>query len=315
MKPIKRGITPAEWQRRRSFLFGFFQACFLVCALFWTPFHGWLPFALLPPPGYAVAVIAVAAALMSIQGGMKKLQKAVWMVVIGLFLVVELRSIKSDRADSEAKALQAKKNADAAFAEVLRTEHDNFASTAKGIKATMDGVELTLKQTHPHAYVHFSTFLFENPPSPGNSILKGISYRFRNPRANEGNEAATIQMRLTKFYIGKPDDKSSEIELAKQFEKDWVTAYREPHTPSALEPNTPRYFTEYRTFSDDEIDGPQSLSKGYTIYVFRRIAYTDSTGRWFTDDCADFQRDQGGGIYVHVTHPCEAFTQSRHPAK
>jgi hypothetical protein len=55
----------------------------------------------MPPPGYAVAFIAVVAAVMSIQGDMLGWQKSTWMLVIGEFLIVELRSIRADRAATD----------------------------------------------------------------------------------------------------------------------------------------------------------------------------------------------------------------------
>jgi len=55
----------------------------------------------LPPPGYAVAVIAILAALMSIHGDIKPWQKAAWMLLMGAFLIIEFDAIAKDRQDNE----------------------------------------------------------------------------------------------------------------------------------------------------------------------------------------------------------------------
>ncbi len=151
-------INPKRWQMR---LFGLSQIFFLGWAIYWTPYRGRIPFAHLPLPGYAVAVIAVVAAIMSIQGEMRPWQKAAWMLIIGLFLVVELRAIKSDRDDSDAKALQAKKDADIAFGKLLKAQDDDFKLTAKALQETINGLTKNLNtakaifsQTRPRASIN-----------------------------------------------------------------------------------------------------------------------------------------------------------------
>jgi len=51
-------------------------------------------------PGNAVAIVAGLAAAMSIHTDMKGWQKAFWMILMGVFVVLELKSIKTDRIES-----------------------------------------------------------------------------------------------------------------------------------------------------------------------------------------------------------------------
>jgi hypothetical protein len=79
--------------------------------------------------------MAVAAVAMSIQGDMKGWQKAIWMIILGAFLLVEFRALKSDRDHSDAKASQAKKDEEAAFAKVLKAQDEAFKVTVQDLEA------------------------------------------------------------------------------------------------------------------------------------------------------------------------------------
>jgi hypothetical protein len=54
--------------------------------------------------------VAVLAAFMSIQEGMKGWQKAVWMLLMGAPLIVEVRSIRVDQAEANAQAIKDRAN-------------------------------------------------------------------------------------------------------------------------------------------------------------------------------------------------------------
>jgi hypothetical protein len=67
------------------------------------------------PPGFAIGLVALVATLMSIHEHMQGWQKAIWMILIGLLLIVETRSIKVDRARADAQALKDRENQDGNF--------------------------------------------------------------------------------------------------------------------------------------------------------------------------------------------------------
>src|ERR1700730_8216032 len=54
----------------------------------------------LPSPGYAIGVVAGFAAVMSTQADMRRWQKALWMLLIGAFVILEFRAIDKDRGDA-----------------------------------------------------------------------------------------------------------------------------------------------------------------------------------------------------------------------
>ena len=103
---------------KRHLIFEAMQIGSLVLAAWWW-FH-------LPVPGYAVAITAALAAGMSLHGEMKPWHKAAWMLLIGLFLVLEFRAISKDRHDyTEAES---KKRDE---------EHKAFDAIATGINQTI----------------------------------------------------------------------------------------------------------------------------------------------------------------------------------
>jgi hypothetical protein len=59
----------------------------------------------LPAPGISIAILGLVAAVMSLRGEMRPVEKAAWMLIISTLLVAEIETIRSDRmhADNQAK--------------------------------------------------------------------------------------------------------------------------------------------------------------------------------------------------------------------
>jgi hypothetical protein len=88
---FSRVITWLRSLRRQQWLFRTFQLCFVsVCAFFW--FY-------LPAPGWAVALLGLGAAIMSIQEHMRLREKLIWITALCALLVIELRAITKDRIE------------------------------------------------------------------------------------------------------------------------------------------------------------------------------------------------------------------------
>jgi hypothetical protein len=111
----------------------------------------WIPSSHLPLPGWAVAFMAIAAAAMSVHDDMKPWQKGVWMLIIGAFLITELRAINKDRAESNAQALRDRLAQETAFGAVRRAQDIDFAATAgalsKSIELSDQNFHTTMTQT------------------------------------------------------------------------------------------------------------------------------------------------------------------------
>ena len=129
------------YHRCRQYGFAVSQLIFLAVSLYWIT--SWSH---LPPPGWAVALLALAAALMSIHQGMGDRQKIIWIAVMGLCFVTEIRAIIKDRQEATALALKERSAQDLAFKQILDQEIADFKVT-----------ESTLKDANKKSQEHFET--------------------------------------------------------------------------------------------------------------------------------------------------------------
>jgi len=279
---------------------------FLVLELVLIPLAvWWAQYSHLPPPGWAVAVIAFAAAAMSVHDDLKDWQKGMWMLLIGAFLITELRSIRKDRAAQ-----------DAAFASVRDTQNSDFNATAKGLSEAIAGIQSTFNsadaarlQTRPHAYVHFTDISYDGQQlQNGSSFRPGAEYPFDFNFINDGNQTGVLLRGLPQIYVGKPDDRSTQLKLVARFMDKWRTV---PLLVSPVTMNThsPRHFTARLLITKDEF---VELSKGGTIYAIGRVEYRDSIGVWQQDYCELVQRT-GNSLDINQLHQCSVFNTSHAP--
>src|SRR5262245_18963068 len=77
--------------QRRHAVFVFGQVVGVAYVVYW--------WRVLPPPGYAIALLAILAAAMSLHGEMRAGHKAAWMVLLGFCLGLEFRAIRHDREE------------------------------------------------------------------------------------------------------------------------------------------------------------------------------------------------------------------------
>jgi hypothetical protein len=147
----------------------------------------------LPPPGWSVAILAFAAAAMSVHGDMRGWQKAVWMLLLGVLLIVEIRSISEERREAQRQ-----------FSERQQEQNKEFAATTSGLKTaiseiqqTLAATDQTLQQTRAHSAVRFDRFEFVNAPS---QIGPNKEYAFNYFYVNAGTETASNVDILAKVY-------------------------------------------------------------------------------------------------------------------
>jgi membrane protein implicated in regulation of membrane protease activity len=286
------------------------QICLCLVA-----YHFWRH---LPVPGWSVALIAFVAAAMSVHQAMDSWQKILWMVIIAVLLIVELRAISNDREASQQQALQDRKNQDESFKKVRDAQDKDFSATAAGLRDAISGISSTLqatngtlRQTQPHAALRFGEFQIINEPTAPKLFQPGVEYQFNVSLQNYGNETGLITKRLAEIYVAKPDDLAVQKTLTQKFEGQWK-ALPKNEGPATVVPNVLNFWTEKHVFSDDEISaliqGPE------TVFVLRRIEYSDSTGTWWTDRCEHLQRE-GPQLFFKVTHPCLTFQNDRYRAR
>jgi hypothetical protein len=86
-------LREVNWRQRWFYVAA--EAAIICCSIYWWK-H-------LPAPGWAVAVLAFGAALMTLRERMSEKEKAIWIVLLGVLLVIELRTISKERADQTEK--------------------------------------------------------------------------------------------------------------------------------------------------------------------------------------------------------------------
>jgi hypothetical protein len=262
---------------------------FLLIKLLTAILTLWWLFRTLPPPGYAIGVVAVVAALMSIQEHMEGWQKAIWMILIGALLFVEMRSIKVDRGRADAQALQDRKKQDDNFRQLRQQEDREFVATLDGLKsqfqATIGGFETSrrLESQHFGSLLREQTRLFSgmqrSTQDTLNALTGGDSYGviFPLPVAGSGDKA---EYRLTITVRGKDTLWDVRVEMKEgpinaQYEASHIneyfsglrsvnlgavsTTYSQPTgfvvTPSADTVNTYRFWIWSRTkLTTEELD-------------------------------------------------------------
>src|SRR5271155_3481453 len=78
---------------RQHWFFDLVQIGAILLAVYWSRTNQ------LPVPGWAIGILALLAAVMSLHTSMGKWHKAIWILLMGLFLLIEFRAIAKDRND------------------------------------------------------------------------------------------------------------------------------------------------------------------------------------------------------------------------
>ncbi len=254
---------------------------------------------------------------MSVHPDMRPWQKFIWLLLIGTFLITELRAIRKDRAVAEQQALRDRSEQNLAFQAIRNEEYGPFDLTAKAIQGAITGIDSTLKTsnqtliiTQPHAALRFDKFDFSPAPTPKEIFSPNKDYSINYYYGNGGAATASDIQILVKMYVSKADDRQSEAYLAKQFEQAWNNG-EAIHGYSVIVPNYVGFSSITRKFSEQEI---QNLFPHGTFYFLVRYEYSDSTGRWRTDACRSLQRDADGiNIDLNLIHTCSTFERFRYP--
>ena len=97
-------------------------AFLLSAILSFLPVIEWAFYDHLPAPGWSVAFLAFAAALMSVHDKITNAQKMLWLILIACFLIDEARAINKDRWDSDQKQAKQLSDQAASFATLLRNQ-------------------------------------------------------------------------------------------------------------------------------------------------------------------------------------------------
>lgn len=277
-----------------------FQLCCVPIALWWIPYSH------LPLPGSSAVIIAVLAIVMSVHDGMGRNQRVLWLLLMGAFLVTELRSIRKDRSDSQQQAAIDRQAQEKSFVDIRTNQDNEFRSIVSDLKTTIRGVnstlqtsDRTLQQTRLYAFIETTGFTIDNRTG---GLKANLPYLFNFEFANYGRLPAKNVVRMTRIYVGEADSRDAQQRLASTFDKEWSNPRNRRETTNILADRS-QFKTDSRIFTPDEI---QLLGTGkYTVYLLVRFQYRDSgdAALWRSDDCYGLQTP----LYPQVMHECKTF--------
>jgi hypothetical protein len=287
---------------RHQWFFNLVQLAGVGCAIHW-----WRH---LPVPGYAIGVLAVLAAVMSVHGKMQRWQKVMWMLLIGAFLLLEFRAIDKDRTDfargdssrrqQETQQFQSIANGLTAS---LEQSQRHFDATMKSIGVAQTAAEKTVVNTQPRASLEFQSI---NPNGPFSPTSTGQTQWFTVNFTNAGNDVALNPQFGAKAYIQKPDDRKVEEELSRDFDDWWKHSKHLMGPPER--PNILAYFRfQADPITEAEVKG--ILNHSLTVYVLIRFTWEDQSGKWAGDKCF-WAVDPTQGLTT--AYPCELHSNRRY---
>ncbi len=102
-------------------IYSAFQIIFLGWSLFWLRFP--------PAPGKAVLLLAVVAAIVTIQPQMTDNHRLAWLVIVFVLFAVEFRALNRDRAEALERERNARAEENAKFATILEEGRKHFEAT------------------------------------------------------------------------------------------------------------------------------------------------------------------------------------------
>lgn len=81
------------------------------------------------------------AAALSLHKDPRGWQKALWLLLIGGFLWVELHAIRVDRAEADRHAEEERAAQEKNFSDVRTQQNKNFGTTAKTLETAISGIQ------------------------------------------------------------------------------------------------------------------------------------------------------------------------------
>lgn len=283
----------------------------------------------LPSPGVAVALLSIVAATIGFAPVTKGWEKAIWMVIIGGFVCVELRAISTDRASTQASVSATQTAQTKAFNEILQNQNQNFSETAQQLKQSMtsnqEEFEATLKkldsnlmaqkliiaQTRPKAYVNYKDADFSTAQPMSRIPLR--PFFFNVMYENLGNDSAINIHTLGQVYVAPSSQSAARGVVQRKFEDAWNARFR-TYSPGKLLAAGSHAFKSFESPGFTELEVSALTNHQGQIYFAFRVEYSDNTGTWVSDSC---QKSVNGDMLELPTEfiHCDFFNDPRYRAK
>jgi hypothetical protein len=171
-------------------------------------FAAWLALwsARIPSPGKAVAALGVAAAVMTLLGEMKGLEKSAWILILFGFLGVELSSINIERTANEEYQKEVRAEQLRHFKEIGDGIRESITDSEQEFNATMDRSNRIFEgvRDNINAVTGGSTFCFVSAATSASEFILTISTIGKSPLHEVFIESADVDA-IKKYTAGKPN--------------------------------------------------------------------------------------------------------------
>jgi len=139
----------------------------LVC-WFWTSHVFTIPH---PPVGLYIGILAFMAGVVTIWPPDNSWSKAVWLLVFGGFLVLEITTLYKQQGEDQATAEANRKAEDRHFEDVLKQNQEDFDATMDGMKSVLTKQDQALLQTMGGAAYPLFLPVYPAVSSPNGIVL------------------------------------------------------------------------------------------------------------------------------------------------
>jgi hypothetical protein len=254
-----------------------------------------------PLPGYCVALLALAAVIMTVRADKFSIaERGLWVVVGAALVFGEMQILLKDRENFDRQASQDRAD-----------QLDRFNRTASGLEQTLTRVDQTLQaadqtldQTQPRAVVRMTGIKLKDGPQ---NLEANKKYIFDSSFENDGTAEAVWFRPSVRIYIGKPDDRQDQERLVTAFHNDLAAHANEAFDHVAVVPGQPVWRSDPYTVNEDQL---KDLNAGQTLYFLARVDYRDRTGIWRMEVCQHYQRDTNS-LSENAMHLCLVQTPFR----
>jgi len=274
-----------------------------------------------PPVGTYIAILGVAATVMSLMPPANKWEKAVWMAGIVGLAVLEIQNLYHDRDvhdNAERAARQSETQAFKGIADgidnAIKNSQKQFDVTMGQMGTTLKATQIAVENTRPRADVQLMNFNLTQGQSElrsGTPAYWDIHYR------NVGTIAATRFLQNVLFYTGRRANIEDQTRIVKDFEDNWTHSVNEHRGFAArfnvIDPG-PAHLTQFPgTFSQEEVE--KLAANSTTVYLVARFIWSDPTGRWASDYCGYFEDPANIDPKTTILHQCLVGYRARYRVK
>jgi hypothetical protein len=176
-----------------------------------------------PPPGFAVAALAIAATIMAVRAlRFTRIEEIAWILIAFAFFGIEIRAITQDRDQHDKYEAKTRNDANKHFEDILRNAQQQFSATMRETETVLKTTESvgTLAQKNLESVTGGKSYAIVTPqafsglvPIPltirnfGAQTLTGVTVTIRGPEAwdaikNPNNPYSMFRAEADRIDVG-----------------------------------------------------------------------------------------------------------------